>query len=1547
MTETILNLDDLSIPFANRGTATVIDGSILLPDDFREAYGSSPSLAGQTLTITGLQAGDTIDVTDGLSISNGLLLFAESIRLASVTRTENSISFTILSNVNFNAGTLDYLIESLTFQTTDSRSFSTRDLTFSVNTPTFPQTGTVQITIGTPPPVIGGMDDLTIPFETRFVRNLIDGDVTLPDSFATAYDGTNGTLNGRTLSITGLQFGDAIRFTPESGFVAGFPNTTLNGNPVASTAGNAISFALTFTTDFTAAQLEQLLQSMTFQAGATNPAAASRTLTYSLNTPTALTGTVDITMSAPEARNQIEDLDNQNVVGTGNLVTLDSAITLSDEFHAAYAAAGSLNNLTMAVTGWTGQQIPVATVSGSGVSIVSANEFSSNVLVGDTQIGTLNVASGTIFFNANARAALVETLIESLTINPQLGNQNSRTITVTIMTPTAPQFGTVTFTSVPFALNDLRDSLDVSLNTVSTYGVKLDDDVSISGNGSWAGALVEVTGLQDGDKIIVDTEPSVNTGLWISEDGTQIWGERRYPFTGLIFVPIATFGTQDGVFTIILRDGVTVAEIDTMIQSLRFVTESSGSRTLTVSLTDATNFSSSHTVTVNVAAPPTLTDMVETLDLTMAQAAGGQSLDADVSFRGDASFDGGSLVVSGVGPGEAVTLREGGGSPFVNLFGTVLYFPEDGGTSWHVGTLSNTQDGLRLDFSNRTTAADIEAMLEHLVFRTTAPSPAASRVITITITDANGDAATQVITVNTLPAGARQMAYEILQNEDGVLVPFAHPSVSSAGITSDLNPASLFSRMTAPDSFVMRYTGLLSVDSTFGGGEQSIFTFAGFPVGSLLEVNGSSFRLGSDGRIALDLAPGGLHMISLLVPYETVGGNVGPTPTLTYGEAVPPMQGSLWPVYTQTNLFQNVRLVPEMLHRIEVTTTISEPGLEPYDRVDIVYLTSLSDIQTQLNTMAQALFLPPNSSVSQSYTTVTEITGGTGADTLAGLAGRDVLNGGAGDDLLMGSLGADTIDGGTGVNTLSYQGSTGGVTVSLTSGVGLGGNAAGDIIRNVQNVIGTQHADRITGSSENNRLSGAGGRDTLFGEGGNDVLDGGTNNDVLFGGAGNDTLTGGSGQDTLDGGAGNDVFYVDHADDVVLAAAGEGTADRVLASVSYTLGAGAAVEHLSTVSTSGLGPINLTGNALEQTITGNEGENILRGMGGNDTLYGRGGDDYIDGGTGADRMIGGAGNDTYVVDSLTDAVIETVGQGTADRVLVATLTSFELSASQHIEVLSALDAAGTAAMALTGNSLAQSITGNAGVNVLRGLDGDDSLFGLDGNDSLFGGNGADSLDGGAGSDRLLGGTGNDTLTGQDGDDVLLGEAGADAIYGGAGNDVLRGGAGADTLDGGAGFNTLSYEGASSGVGVNLRSRSGFEGDALGDVIINIQRVIGSSHDDQLYGNRLSDVLVGGAGNDTIAGNAGDDRLAGGSGADTFIFTEGFGSDQITDFSQGDRIALELDVWGGASLGDALQWIELYGHQVGSFVEFRFSETDILRIDNMTLEGMYNSIIYWG
>ncbi len=106
------------------------------------------------------------------------------------------------------------------------------------------------------------------------------------------------------------------------------------------------------------------------------------------------------------------------------------------------------------------------------------------------------------------------------------------------------------------------------------------------------------------------------------------------------------------------------------------------------------------------------------------------------------------------------------------------------------------------------------------------------------------------------------------------------------------------------------------------------------------------------------------------------------------------------------------------------------------------------------------------------------------------------------------------------------------------------------------------------------------------------------------------------------------------------------------------------------------------------------------------------------------------------------------------------------------------------------------------------------------------------------------------------------------IAGLGGDDVLIGGAGADTLDGGAGTDTASYATADDGVTVVLFDTSANSGDAAGDQYMNIERIVGSAHADNLTGKVGDDHLSGGGGNDSLNGRNGHDTLHGGGGNDT-------------------------------------------------------------------------------
>lgn len=134
-------------------------------------------------------------------------------------------------------------------------------------------------------------------------------------------------------------------------------------------------------------------------------------------------------------------------------------------------------------------------------------------------------------------------------------------------------------------------------------------------------------------------------------------------------------------------------------------------------------------------------------------------------------------------------------------------------------------------------------------------------------------------------------------------------------------------------------------------------------------------------------------------------------------------------------------------------------------------------------------------------------------------------------------------------------------------------------------------------------------------------------------------------------------------------------------------------------------------------------------------------------------------------------------------------------------------------------------------------------------------------------DSLAGDNGANRLWGRDGADVLSGRGGNDILVGDAGNDVLLGGAGGDRLEGLAGRDTASYAEATSGVRADLNQPSHNTGEALGDVFLGIEDLVGSTFADTIVGDKASNRINGADGNDKLIGNAGNDRLAGSNGLD--------------------------------------------------------------------------------
>ncbi|MFV4725678.1 hypothetical protein ACNJUL_21275, partial [Mycobacterium tuberculosis] len=85
------------------------------------------------------------------------------------------------------------------------------------------------------------------------------------------------------------------------------------------------------------------------------------------------------------------------------------------------------------------------------------------------------------------------------------------------------------------------------------------------------------------------------------------------------------------------------------------------------------------------------------------------------------------------------------------------------------------------------------------------------------------------------------------------------------------------------------------------------------------------------------------------------------------------------------------------------------------------------------------------------------------------------------------------------------------------------------------------------------------------------------------------------------------------------------------------------------------------------------------------------------------------------------------------------------------------------------------------------------------------------------------------------------------------------------------FDTADYSASGAAVNVNLLTGTGSGGDAEGDLLSGIERVVGSNFDDVLTGSSAADALLGGAGDDTLQGGAGADTLDGGAGTDTVTY----------------------------------------------------------------------------
>ncbi|AGI68983.1 hemolysin-like calcium-binding domain-containing protein [Octadecabacter antarcticus 307] len=368
------------------------------------------------------------------------------------------------------------------------------------------------------------------------------------------------------------------------------------------------------------------------------------------------------------------------------------------------------------------------------------------------------------------------------------------------------------------------------------------------------------------------------------------------------------------------------------------------------------------------------------------------------------------------------------------------------------------------------------------------------------------------------------------------------------------------------------------------------------------------------------------------------------------------------------------------------------------------------------------------------------------------------------------------------------------------------------------------------------------------------------------------------------------------------------------------------------------------------TLTGTSGNNTLIGTSELDVLSGLNGNDILRGGAGADTLYGGEGVDwVQYIGSPEGVTVDLTVDG----------SGFQSASGGDAtgDVISGFER-------VVGSDHADTLTGNDEGNYLIGGAGNDTLIGGAGADALFGGSGIDiasyatsatgltvRLDGTGSTGNALGDTfdGIENLIGSGGDDLLVGDAGANVLEGGNGDDTLIGGSGADVMHGQSGDDTVTYADSATGVGARRDGLVGW-GGAAGDEIFTVENLIGSAHKDTLVGSNGANVIDSGGGGGTIFALGGDDTLIGGSGADvmhgqsgndTFIFSDSFGADQITDFEVTNLLE-RIDLSAVSVILDFVDLRDNHINQIGADVVIDDLAGNTITLDGVALAGMLDA-----
>jgi Ca2+-binding RTX toxin-like protein len=252
------------------------------------------------------------------------------------------------------------------------------------------------------------------------------------------------------------------------------------------------------------------------------------------------------------------------------------------------------------------------------------------------------------------------------------------------------------------------------------------------------------------------------------------------------------------------------------------------------------------------------------------------------------------------------------------------------------------------------------------------------------------------------------------------------------------------------------------------------------------------------------------------------------------------------------------------------------------------------------------------------------VAGNLGGNAVAGeptKASAYTLNGSDGNDVLASQQNYGTaFNGGAGVDTVTYAGRAAGVTVTMDGKTADDGEKAANggptaatldnVAVDIENLIGSDLADKITGNASNNWFKPGAGSDVVVGGDGDDLM--------LSGKA--DGSDAADGDDIFQGGVGNDT--IDYSNRI--AAPGV----TVNLDCAFTAATVAGTKSAGTASGAG-GESDYIGVDVENVV-GTVGDDTLNGSSVPNSIWSMGGEDSLAGGAGSDQLDANAYEGTYV-----------------------------------------------------------------------------------------------------------------------------------------------------------------------------------------------------------------------------------------------------------------------------------------------------------------------------